>query len=55
MADVWAAIAAELPLLVVPEIIPGGNPVIDVPDESPTSPLITDEPVLVMVDPAIMA
>jgi hypothetical protein len=27
----------------------------DVPGDSPTSPVITDEPVLVMVEPAITA
>ncbi len=41
---------------VVPELcVPGGNPVMDVPGESPTSPATTEDPVLVIVLPASTA
>jgi hypothetical protein len=36
-------------------MVPGGNPVIDVPGLRPISPLIEVDPVLVMVDPASTA
>jgi len=36
-------------------MVPGGNPVIAEPGDSPTSPVITEDPVLVMVEPAITA
>jgi hypothetical protein len=47
-----AAIDAESFLSVVPDTVPGGKPVIDVPGDNPMSPEITDAPVLVIVDPA---
>ncbi len=39
----------------VPFKVPGGNPVIEVLGLNPMSPLITLDPVLVMVEPARMA
>jgi len=35
--------------------VPGGKPVIEVPGERPTLPVITDDPVLVIVEPATTA
>jgi hypothetical protein len=53
--DVWAASASASAASVVPETVPGGKPVIDVPGDSPMSPEITDDPVFVIVVPATTA
>jgi len=53
--SVWAWIARASFECVVPDTTPGGNPSIAEPGETPTSPVITLFPVLVMVCPARMA
>jgi hypothetical protein len=57
VAAFWAASDAASAASVVPETVPGGKPVIDeaAPGDSPMSPVITEEPVLVMATPAITA
>ena len=51
LLSAWGA-AAALPAFVAPPARPGGNPVIAFPGLTPIEPLRTDEPVLVMVEPA---
>lgn len=55
MASLWAACAIVSPPCTVPEI-PGGNPVIEeaVSGKMPSSPVTTDNPVLVMAEEAMM-
>lgn len=53
--DVWAASDVASAAPVVPFTRPGGKPVMDVPGESPTFPVMTVLPVLVMVVPATTA
>jgi len=48
-ASAWAAAAAEVPACMFPLSMPGGNPVIAVPGETPRSPLMIVIPVLVTV------
>jgi hypothetical protein len=45
IASVRAFWAIAPPLYVVPDIIPGGNPVVPVTGVDPTSPMITEFPV----------
>jgi hypothetical protein len=53
--EVCAANDAASAAPVVPDARPGGNPVMDVPGDRPTSPVMTLEPVLVTVVPASTA
>ena len=48
----WAVIAIESAECRVPVSVPGGNPVIAVPAQTPTSPVTLLGPVLVTVEPA---
>jgi hypothetical protein len=55
VAEFCAASDTASAASVVPLTLPAEKPVIEVPGESPTSPVITEVPVLVMVEPAITA
>jgi hypothetical protein len=55
VAEVCAASDVASAASVVPETVPGGNPVMEVPGERLISPLRTEFPVLVMVVPATTA
>ncbi len=51
----FAAAASGVLISSDPLMTPGGNPVMAVPGLNPTSPLIIEGPVLVIVEPAIIA
>jgi hypothetical protein len=53
--SVCAVVAVVSAMYWVPHTVPGGKPETEVPGKRPTSPAITDEPVLVMALPAKMA
>ena len=50
VVSVWAACAVAPPASVAPVLDPGGNPVMELPGETPKSPVSTDGPVFVTVD-----